>query len=273
MKEKIKGILTKIAVKPLAALCRLVGRCISAVLKAIGRFFCAIGRGIGRCFMAIVRAIMRFKWGYVLISTVSLAVAASFLYYQQSSLDAVAVAVGVITITTAAVFTVCSLAGKRRGFSFAVKILVAVALLAAGFITLIAKQAAIDGIIAVLGFVILLDGSFKFHTTAMAKRHRVWSWWVMLGVSMILMGCGFITVRTLRADTENIAIMLGIFLAVEALANLIAPFMLGIIERREKREALAALKAEQNEPEAEEVAKSDEEEKTCEPEPEEAVQA
>ena len=184
---------------------------------------------------AFFKAIKAFKWGYILLALLAIALGACLIIFNGESLNTAAIAVGVVIIIASIAYAAVAIKNKKRGASFFLKIAFSVILLISGIASIIAKDGAIESIIATVGLIIIMDGSFKFNTTAMAWRNRVLMWWVLLAVSVILIICGFVTIRYLRADTENIAVWLGVFLVLDGVANIFSPFMLGSIERRDEK--------------------------------------
>lgn len=183
---------------------------------------------------AIIKAIKEFKWGYILMAVLLLAIGLCFVLFGGASLDTAAIAVGAVVVIISVVFAFTAFADKSRGASFFIKITVSIVLLVCGVASIIARNGAIEAIIATLGLIIIMDGAFKLNTAAVSSRNRVWIWWLLLVISVILIAGGFITVRYLRADTENVAIYLGALLLLDGVANVLSPFMLGSIERHDK---------------------------------------
>ena len=181
-----------------------------------------------------IKAIKDFKWGYILLALLAISVGLCFIIFNDESLNTAAIAIGIVVIIAAVAYALLALKGKKRGFAFFLKITFSVILLTSGISSIIAKDGAIEAIIASVGLLIIMDGSFKFNTTVLAWRNRAWIWWGLLVLSVILIFCGFITIRYLKAQTENVAILLGAFLMIDALANIFSPFMFGSIEKREE---------------------------------------
>ncbi len=195
--------------------------------------------------MKLLKAIKEFRWGYVLLFFVTAGIAACFFAYNNRSLDALAIAIGVLLILGAVLIAVYALAAKERGFSFALKILFAVIALIAGVTTLIARADTINAIVSVLGLIMVIDGSFKFHTTAMSKRYKTWAWVVLLVLSVLLIAGGYVTIRYLTVEQAVTVYLLGALLALDALANLFTAFCLAAYERGQRREIRAEILGEQ----------------------------
>jgi len=173
-----------------------------------------------------------FPWGNILIAAVTAIVGVCFISYGNDSLDALAVTVGIIVLVAAILLALTALADKRRGFGFGIKIILSVAMIISGTVTLISKSGAIDVIIGIFGLVLILDGAFKFHTTALSKRYHVAGWWIMLVLSVLLVSGGYITVRALHASDSFAVYVIGALFILDSLSNLFSAFYASTVERR-----------------------------------------
>ena len=117
----------------------------------------------------MLKKLSEFGWGYILMALLTTAIGVCFFAFKDS-LSYLALAVGILVILLAAFLGLLALADKSRGASFFFKLVFAVVTLAAGVTTLIARDTAISVIIGIFGLVLIMDGSFKFHTAAMSKK-------------------------------------------------------------------------------------------------------
>ncbi len=207
--------------------------------------------------MKITKSLTKFPWGYLLLAVLTGVIGVSMLVYKAESLDALAITIGVTVIVAAIFLALIAFAGRDRGFGFGIKIALAVAMVVSGVVTLISRSNAIDVIIGIFGLVLILDGAFKFHTTALSKRYKIFGWWVMLVLSVLLIGGGYITVRALTIENSATVYILGILYTVDALANLFAAFYNATVEHRHILAVEEALLAEVNDKTAEPDAKDD----------------
>ncbi|MBO5206356.1 MAG: DUF308 domain-containing protein [Clostridia bacterium] len=212
--------------------------------------------------MKITKPLTKFPWGYLLLAVLTGTIGISMLVYKKESLDALAITIGVTVIVAAVFLALLALASRERGFGFGIKIALSVAMLVAGIVTLISRSKTIDEIIGIFGLILILDGAFKFHTTALSKRYKIFGWWVMLVIAVLLIGGGYITVRTLKIASPATVYILGILFTVDALANLFAAFYNATVERRHILAVEEALLSEVNGKTAEPDAKDDDFEKS-----------
>ena len=188
------------------------------------------------------------------------AIGACFFAFKDS-LSYLAIAVGILVILLAAFLGLLALADKSRGASFFFKLVFAVVTLAAGVTTLIARDTAISVIIGIFGLVLIMDGSFKFHTAAMSKRYSLFGWWFIAILSVLIIAAGYITVRTLRENTPATMYFLGASLIGDSVANFFSAFYTGSYQRRHDKDirsnVLAELKAKTKDEESAEASSGD----------------
>ncbi len=178
----------------------------------------------------------KFKWGYPALALVSGAVGVCLLAFNNQSLEALAVTIGSIVALAGVVFGVNALSMKERGGKFALYIVMAVAFLVSGIATIITKSTVMNLIVGIFGLVLILDGGYKFETTAKSKRYRAAGWWIMLALSVALIAGGYIAVRRLTVDWSGTVYVLGALFIIDAVANLLSAFYLGYAEKRESAE-------------------------------------
>ena len=184
---------------------------------------------------------MTFKWGYLALMLVSAVIGVCLLAFNNKSLEALAVTIGVIVALTGALFALNAFSKKERGGRFAVFMVLAVALLVSGITTIITKTTAMNVIVGIFGLVLILDGGYKFETTAISKRYRAAGWWIMLAIALALIVGGYMTVRRLTVDWSGTVYILGALFMIDALANLLSAFYLGYSERKNIEELRASI--------------------------------
>ena len=178
----------------------------------------------------------KFKWGYPALALVSGAVGVCLLVLNNQSLEALAVTIGSIVALAGVVFGANALTMKERGGKFALYIVMAVAFLVSGIATIITKTTIMDLIVGIFGLILILDGGYKFETTAKSKRYRAAGWWIMLALSVALIGGGYIAVIRLTVGWSGTVYVLGALFIIDAIANLLSAFYLGYAEKRESAE-------------------------------------
>ena len=187
-----------------------------------------------------MKKLKNFKWGYPLLFLLTASLGVLFLLFRET-LTVLAVSVGVILILFAILYAVCTMADRERGFLFALKMVLSVLVLTAGIVVLIARAATMTVILSLFAFLILLDGAFKLQTTVLSKRYRLFGWWFLLVLSLLMVIGGGILFRFLdRWETGTAAILLGLLLIVDGIANLFTAFFLSGYEGRMRKEILAA---------------------------------
>ena len=77
------------------------------------------------------------KLGYLIIMLVTGAMGVALLAFSSQSLDALAIAIGAITTLCGIGIGVFALADKARGFSFAMKVILAACMVISGIVTMI----------------------------------------------------------------------------------------------------------------------------------------
>ena len=191
-----------------------------------------------------MKKLSSFKWGYLCIMLITGAIGLCFLAFSNASLEALAIAMGATVTAAGIVLAVTTLASKERGFKFGIKTAFTVALLVCGITTMIVRTTAINIFIGLFGLLLIIDGTMKFHTTALAKRYRTPGWWLMLIISVILIGGGYITVRELTIEWSGTVYLLGGLFIVDAIANLLSAFYLGAAEKHNEEEIRAKIEEE-----------------------------
>ena len=179
---------------------------------------------------------VKFKWGYIALMTVSAVIGVCLLAFNNKSLEALATAIGFIVALAGVVVAVDAFSKKDRGSKFGFSIALAVALLVSGITTIITKTTAMNVIVGIFGLVLILDGGYKFETTATSKRYRAAGWWIMLVLSVTLIGGGYLTVRRFSVEWSGTVYILGALFLVDAIANLLSAFYLGYAERKSNEE-------------------------------------
>lgn len=179
--------------------------------------------------------IKNIKWGYVVIGLLLCAIGICFIAFNNS-LTWLAITIGIILAVFGTVFGVLNIASKKRDFSFAVKIVFSIICLVAGIITAIFNKDSVDILIAVFCLLLIVDGSFKLNTAAMAKRYSVGGWWIMLAVSALVIVAAFALAKYTPEKISTATVLLGIIIMVDAISNLFATVWVTKYETAQKAE-------------------------------------
>lgn len=185
----------------------------------------------------MLEKIKSVKWGYILIGLLLGAVGVCFISFNNS-LEVLALTVGIILTVFGIVFGTLTIANKTRSFSFAVKIVFAVICLVCGIITMIFSSQSVPYLTAIFSLLLIIDGSFKLNTAAMAKRFSVGGWWIMMTVSVLVILSAFLlTEYKFTVENELLTQLLGIVITVDAVANLFSTVWVAKYEAAGKAEA------------------------------------
>lgn len=176
------------------------------------------------------------KWGYLLFAVLLFCVGLLFVA-KNEALNYVAITFGILLAVFAAVYAVLTLAMRERGGSFAFRMLFSVLALCCGIVTAVFHDKAVDVLVMVFGFLLIIDGSFKLQTTVLAKRFRSAFFWIMLVLSCLVIVGGAVLSKIVFERLSTQAILLGILLMIDGLGNLASLFFLPWIEKRAARYA------------------------------------
>lgn len=174
--------------------------------------------------MGIVKKIKEFKWGYILLALISGAVGTCLFVYNNTSIGALAIAIGVTVILASILLAVLAFADRSRGFMFGVKVSLAVIMLISGVVAIVATERTMYELVGLFGLVFIMDGAYKMLTSAMSRRYRFWFWWLLLIASILLLAGGYVTVRYLTLESPITVYMLGSLFVIDAIANLFCAF-------------------------------------------------
>ncbi len=182
-----------------------------------------------------MKALKNFKWGYLILFILLAIVGVCFIAFTET-LETLALIIGLIATAYGIIYAVLAFADKDRGPYFALKVIIAIAAIAAGIVTIIFRQGAIEVLASLFGLFLVIDGAFKLQTTAMSKRYNLDSWWVMLIPAIIVITGGFISVemRLQNADGQAtwLSYILGTTIIIDAIANLLSAFYTTSYEKR-----------------------------------------
>jgi uncharacterized membrane protein HdeD (DUF308 family) len=186
--------------------------------------------------MKLLEKIKNFKWGYIFVFFINAIMAICLFSFNNASLNALAIAIGVIVIIGAIILAFLTLASTVRGFSFGIKMSFSVLMLIAGIVTIIARDATINVMIGIFALAMIIDGSFKFHTAAMSKRFKLWCWVLLLVLSVILIAGGYIIIQWLTIENNITVDLLGVLFAIDSIANLFSAFYISAYEKRSEEQ-------------------------------------
>ena len=180
-----------------------------------------------------------FRWGYILISLLIAAVGLCFLIWNET-LKYLSIAIGVVTAVFGIVYFIINLAAKDRGGKFALRTVIAVCCIISGIITAIFNTGAVPVLVSLISLLLIIDGSFKLHTTAMSRRYHLLLWWFILVPAVLTITGAFFTLRLsdgINADNiKTVSILIGITMMIDALGNLLSAFYISKYEKNMAKE-------------------------------------
>ncbi len=172
----------------------------------------------------------------MLIAFISAVIGACFFIFNNASLDALAISIGIAVILGAIVLAFLALVSTVRGASFGIKIALSVAMLIAGLVAIIARDTTVNEMIGIFSLVMIIDGTNKLHTAAMSKRFKVWSWLFIMILAVILIAGGYCTLRWFTVENNATVYILGSLFAIDSVANFFSAFYIGAYERRSEKQ-------------------------------------
>ncbi len=196
-----------------------------------------------------------------------MAVGVCFIAWHNT-LNTLAIIIGALVAVYGIFLVVAALASTARGAAYTLKIIMGIASIVCGVITIFVRDGAMEIIASLICLFCIIDGSFKLQTTALSKRYRLFSWWAMLIPSVLCIVGGFIALKmtpNIISDDKvtAVSLIIGITLVIDAISNLLSAFYIGKYERNMRaeleseiydkleakriREAAAAIKTEEPE--------------------------
>ena len=182
----------------------------------------------------MLKSIKNLKWGYVLIALLLGAVGVCFILFDDS-VKMLTITIGIIATVFGAALGILTVASKKRGASFALKIIVAIVCLASGIVTIIFNREAVEIIISVFCLLLIIDGSFKLNTSIVSKRHSVAAWWIIAAVAAAVIVCSFVLARYPQKFAAP-TLFLGIVIVLDAIINLLSTVWVSRCETAAKAE-------------------------------------
>ena len=164
------------------------------------------------------------KLGYFLIALVLLLLGICFIVFT-SALTVLAFGVGITLAVFGIVFATLAISNKTRGASFAFKLFFAILSIIAGVTTAIFNSGAVEVMISVFSLVMIVDASFKLHSSAISRRYHMAGWWVLTAIACLCIGGSFYLIKF--APTDNVplvSVILGIVMILDAAENAISAF-------------------------------------------------
>lgn len=180
----------------------------------------------------MLEKIKNFKWGYAVLFLVLVGIGICLISLRQT-LTALAITIGVLLSLVGVTLMIIELARKERSFAFGARILFYVACIVCGVVTAIFRDGAVDVMISIFSLLLIIDASFKLHTTAMSKRYSVPLWWIILAFAVLTVIGGFFALKYPPEKLEATSVLLGIVFILDGVSNLLSAFYIAAYERRQ----------------------------------------
>lgn len=184
--------------------------------------------------MGLYEKIKNFRWGYLLLSFVLCAIGICFVVYPTQSMTTTSYIIGAVALIASVVQLVNILANRKRGFGFAVAIIVDASTFICAAIAFMFPNATIQFYPVIIGLMIIMDGSFKLQTVINAKKYNLKMWWFLLIFACMAILGGFFLIRMHYSEENMILylIVLGASIFICGLQNLFSLFYFGKISSR-----------------------------------------
>lgn len=189
-----------------------------------------------------------FSWGLLLFALLFIATGVCLVAFPEQALSKVILSIGIISVVFAIVTATLALAARKYDGTFFLRLLGAICALFAGIFLLVKRNDDALGLLsAFIGLIIIVDGSFKLHTSVLSRRYKVPMWWIMLIWATVCVAGGFYVVKFLPSWAQNVrlvSIITGIVTILDGVQNFAAAFYSRSVEKRRKEEILASEKTE-----------------------------
>ena len=189
----------------------------------------------------------KFGWGVLVLGVLLIAIGACFVVFANQALEHIAIAIAVVMLVFGVGYGSFSLAKFERNLKFAMKMVAAVCAICCGVVTLIARDVAMGVIANVFCLLLIVDGSFKLHTSIMSIRYKVFGWWFMTVLSVAVIVAAFLlskfTIDDASGNAESINLALGFIIAADGIANVFAPIYTHVYTKRAIKSLLETAEA------------------------------
>ncbi len=176
--------------------------------------------------------------GYALIGLFLLIVGILFIRFN-TALKTLIISIGIVLAIFGIIYGIITIAKKDRGARFAVRIGFSIICIVCGVITAIFRNEASKYVAAIFSLLLIVDGSFKLNTSAMAKRYKVEGWWIMLIPAVLLVIGGFTITKFPPSTAETVSVFLGILIIVDSIINLFSIFFVPKFEKNMRFEIIS----------------------------------
>lgn len=210
-----------------------------------------------------------YSWGILLFAILFIVSGICLISFSEEALPKIIIAISVFTIVFSVVYAVLTLADKKRDVKFFFRLFGAICALFCGIFLLVKRNdGAIELLTTFVGLMVIIDGSFKLHTTILSKRYKMATWWIMLVLSVTCIGGGLFLIKWPPIDKVKVcSVIMGLIMIIDGVQNLISTFFNPEVDRRRRDEIIMqeqataeAAKTENKPQEVDAMTKTDKEE-------------
>ncbi len=182
-----------------------------------------------------------YSWGILLFAILFIVSGICLISFSEEALPKIIIAISVFTIVFSIVYAVLTLADKKRDVKFFFRLLGAICALFCGIFLLVKRNdGAIELLTTFVGLMVIIDGSFKLHTTILSKRYKMAAWWIMLVLSVACIGGGLFLIKWPPVDEVKVcSVIMGLIMITDGVQNLISTFFNPEVDKRMRNEIIA----------------------------------
>lgn len=182
-----------------------------------------------------------YSWGILLFAILFIVSGICLISFSEEALPKIIIAISVFTIVFSIVYAVLTLADKKRDVKFFFRLLGAICALFCGIFLLVKRNdGAIELLTTFVGLMVIIDGSFKLHTTILSKRYKMATWWIMLVLSISCIGGGLFLIKWPPIDKVKVcSVIMGLIMIVDGIQNLTSTFFNPEVDKRMRNEIIA----------------------------------
>lgn len=182
-----------------------------------------------------------YSWGILLFAILFIVSGICLISFSEEALPKIIIAISVFTIAFSIVYAVLTLADKKRDVKFFFRLSGAICALFCGIFLLVKRNdGAIELLTTFVGLMVIIDGSFKLHTTILSKRYKMATWWIMLVLSVSCIGGGLFLIKWPPIDKVKVcSVIMGLIMIIDGVQNLISTFFNPEVDKRMRNEIVA----------------------------------
>lgn len=178
----------------------------------------------------------KFKSDYVAQSIIMMVVGLVLMFWTRASIVFVARALAVLLIVIGAIFIISYLAHKERNFQLSGGFVVGLIIFAIGAWIFMNPDRFTDFIPKLFGFFILVSGIRNVGQAFSLMKYKAKTSWISLVIGFVTMGLGVFLLGNPTGAKEIAVSLIGLFLAVDGVTNLISSLLVGKAEKKVRQE-------------------------------------